>query len=126
MTTKFFETFHIFTLWTVNHVTVGNINGSYLKKLLFCCEFPIDKDGCYLGVTFASYVTAVKRITQVQVNLCPKLLFLHQLNHNMMTDCSLNYKFSNSMNNLLSYCGLVDARISAFEKDLPATPMFIH
>ena len=23
------------------------------------------------------------------------------------------------MNNLLSYCGLVDARISAFEKDLP-------
>ena len=25
----------------------------------------------------------------------------------------------NSMNNLLSYCGLVDARISASEKDLP-------
>ena len=25
----------------------------------------------------------------------------------------------NSMNNLLSYCGLVDARISAPEKDLP-------
>ena len=23
------------------------------------------------------------------------------------------------MNNLLSYCGLVDAKISAFEKDLP-------
>ena len=27
----------------------------------------------------------------------------------------------NSMNNLLSYCGLVDARISASEKDLPVT-----
>ena len=25
----------------------------------------------------------------------------------------------NSMNNLLSYCGLVDERISAFDKDLP-------
>ena len=25
----------------------------------------------------------------------------------------------NSMNSLLSYCGLVDARISASEKDLP-------
>ena len=30
----------------------------------------------------------------VQVNLCQKLLFLHQLTHNMMTDCSLNYKFN--------------------------------
>ena len=29
----------------------------------------------------------------VQVNLCQKLLFLHQLTHNMMT-YSLNYKFS--------------------------------
>ena len=27
----------------------------------------------------------------VQVNLCQKLLFLHQLNHNMTTDCSWNY-----------------------------------
>ena len=30
----------------------------------------------------------------IQVNLCQKLLFLHQLTHNMTTDCSLNYKFS--------------------------------
>ena len=29
------------------------------------------------------------------------------------------YWTPNSMNNLLSYCGLVDARISASEKDLP-------
>ena len=28
----------------------------------------------------------------LQVNLCQKLLFLHQLTHNMTTDCSLNYK----------------------------------
>ena len=32
----------------------------------------------------------------VQVNLCRKLLFLHQLTHNMTTDCSLNYKFNTS------------------------------
>ena len=30
----------------------------------------------------------------LQVNLCQKLLFLHQLIHNMTTDCSLNYEFS--------------------------------
>ena len=30
----------------------------------------------------------------VQVNICQKLLFLHQLTHNMTTDCSLNYKFN--------------------------------
>ena len=30
----------------------------------------------------------------VQVNLSQKLLFLHQLTHNMTTDCSLNYKFN--------------------------------
>ena len=28
----------------------------------------------------------------LQVNLCQKLLFLHQLTHNMTTDSSLNYK----------------------------------
>ena len=49
----------------------------------------------------------------LQVNLCQKLLFLHQLTHNMTTDCSWI-----TMNNLLSYCGLVDARIIVSEKDL--------
>ena len=34
--------------------------------------------------------------------------------HNMYWTC-------NSMNNLLSYCGLVDARISAFQKDSPVS-----
>jgi hypothetical protein len=29
------------------------------------------------------------------------------------------------MNNLLSYCGLVDARTSASEKDLPVHPMML-
>ena len=33
-------------------------------------------------------------IFEVQVNLCQKLLFLHQLTHNIMRDCSWNYKFN--------------------------------
>ena len=41
----------------------------------------------------------------------------------MDTTCSelgiFIYVTSDSMNNLSSYCGLVDARISASEKDLP-------
>ena len=116
----------------------------------------------------------------IQVNLCQKLLFLHQLTHNMKTDCSLNYHFStwkfqaqnmgrtwgqhdnnmmctqivfcfcfdirttcvnnifspyselgtfmhwtgNSLDNLLSYCGLVDARISTSKKDLPVSDSY--
>ena len=30
------------------------------------------------------------------------------------------------MNNLLSYCGLVDARISASEKDLPVNNLILN
>ena len=33
-------------------------------------------------------------MSMVQVNLCQKLLFLHQLTHYMKTKCSLNYKFN--------------------------------
>ena len=32
----------------------------------------------------------------IQVNFCQKLLFLHQLTHNMTTDCSLFMKIVNS------------------------------
>ena len=43
----------------------------------------------------------------------------------MYTTCSelgiFMYGTRNSMNNLLSYYGLVDARISASEKDLPVS-----
>ena len=44
----------------------------------------------------------------------------------MTKDCSWNYHenfkrsfHGNSMNNLFSYCGLIDAKIRAFDKDLP-------
>ena len=71
-----------------------------------------------------------KEFPLVQVNLCQKLLFLHLLTHNMATDCSWNYRenyncrtwaepccfHGNLMNNLMSYYGSVDARISVSEK----------
>ena len=49
----------------------------------------------------------------------------------MYTTCSelvvFMYWTGKSMNNLLSYCGLVDARISASEKDLPVLSTdYIH
>ena len=48
----------------------------------------------------------------------------------MYTTCTelvvFMYRTCNSMNNLLSYCGLVDARISAPEKDLPVETLAVN
>ena len=42
--------------------------------------------------------------------------------NNFCTQHVVNLNFSgNSMNNLLSYCGLTDARMKASEKDLPVS-----
>ena len=45
--------------------------------------------------------------------------------HSMFSPCSelvvFMYWTGKSMNNLLSYCGLVDVRINASDKDLPVT-----
>ena len=63
--------------------------------------------------------------------LCTQSVFLFLFWHSeqfMYTTCSELVVFmcwtSNSMNNLLSYCGLVDAKISASEKDLPVHVTF--
>ena len=58
---------------------------------------------------------------------CFLFLFWHSEQF-MYTSCSefgnaMHWTW-NSMNNLLSHCGLVDARISASEKDLPVTLQF--
>ena len=118
---------------------------------------------CYRFIFIVHSMIKFKQNQQLQVNLCQKLLFLHQTTHNMTTDCSLNYKFNtwkfqaqtlgehavcrncfwhseqflyttcsprfelgifmywtcNSMSNLSSYCGLVDAKIRASDKGLP-------
>ena len=76
----------------------------------------------------------------LQVNLCQKLLILQNMGrtccvhklfwmsksisvHNMFSPCSelgnFTYWTCNSMNNMSSYCGIVDAKIRASDKDLP-------
>ena len=104
---------------------------------------------------------AFSKILNITDKWLSEALILHQLTHNMTTDCSLNHQFStwkfqaqnmlctqigflflfwyseqfmyttrsdlgifmywtgDSMNNLLSYCVLVELRISASEKYLP-------
>jgi phosphatidate phosphatase LPIN len=47
-----------------------------------------------LGVLKAKEKIVSYIFNYIQVNLCQKLLFLHQLTHNMTTECSLNYKFN--------------------------------
>ena len=58
--------------------------------------------------------------------LCTEVVFLILFSHSeqfIYTTCSelviFMYGSGNSMNNLSSYCGLVDARIKASDKDLP-------
>ena len=41
----------------------------------------------------------------------------------LYTTCSPQVWACNSMNNLVSYCGLVDAKIRASDKDLPVRPI---
>ena len=41
-----------------------------------------------------SFITSKVEMQKIFINLCQKLLFLHQLIHNMTTYCSLNYKFN--------------------------------
>jgi hypothetical protein len=87
----------------------------------------------------------LKQWNELQVNLCQKLFFLQNMGrtccvqklfwmsetisvHNMFSpglslEFSRTYWTCNSINNLSSYCGLVDARIGASEKDLHKTPL---
>ena len=82
---------------------------------------------------------AASNLIKVQVNLCKKLFFFAEHGENMLCTkivlnvrnnfCTqhvlprfelgiYNYCTCNSMNNLSSYCGLVDAKIRASDKDL--------
>ena len=72
----------------------------------------------------------------MQVYLFQKHLFLQKIVHGitmkttsaehgqtMFCACSFH---GNSMNNLLSYCGLIDAKIRSSDKDLPVQPSYIY
>ena len=57
-------------------------------------------------------------MSTVQVNLCQnKKQFVYTTFSELVV---FMYWSGKSINNLLSYCGLVDPRISASDKDLPA------
>ena len=106
-------------------------------------------------IFYEAWMAPSNHYLHLQVNLFLKSSFLHQLNHNMTRDCSLNsqkntnsehvficidiqnnictqqvlnlYFLGNSTNNLSSYCGLTDSRMSASDTDLPALHNFcIH
>ena len=56
--------------------------------------------------------------------LCTNIVLNVKTKNNFCTQHVLNLYYSgNSMNNLLSYCGLTDARMRASEKDLPVTEL---
>ena len=49
---------------------------------------------CHISRDFTSNKVECMIQSKIQVNLFQKHSFLHQLNHNISKDCSLNYKFS--------------------------------
>ena len=77
---------------------------------------------CFLNCEFSTYVKITSSEHVMYIN-CSEFQTKTKLKQFMYTTCSelviFMYWTRNSMNNLLSYCGLVDARISASEKDLP-------
>ena len=70
-----------------------------------------------------SFASSVHENYKVRTCCVHKLFWISKQKEFMYTTCSelvvFMYGTGISMNNLLSYCGLVDANISASEKNLP-------
>ena len=90
-------------------VILGRTNPQYDKKLFF--DLPVQ----YTKVTSLEHVVYIN-CSECQSKNEKKKQFLY-------TICSelaiFMYWTRNSMNNLSSYCGLVDAKIRASDQDLP-------
>ena len=56
---------------------------------------------------------------QAQNMLCTQIVFCFDIQNTCSELAHFMYRTCNSMNNLLLYCGLVDAEITTSEKDLP-------
>ena len=85
--------FHFYIWYFKEHGRKHWLSTVLIKtQQFFGCSVTQRANNSYFGVAFAQIKLIKKQ--SVQVNLCQKLLFLHQLTHNMTTDCSLNYKFS--------------------------------
>ena len=63
--------------------------------------------------------TSSEQVVYIKYFLVFVLTFKTIYVHNVFWAGSLHVRIRTSMSNLLSYCGLVDARLSASEKDLP-------
>ena len=78
---------------------------------------------CLLNYQFSTWKLQTQNMLYTQI-----VLFQHSEQF-MFTTCSelaiFMYWACNSMKNILSYSGLVDTRLSASEKDLPAYSTFI-
>ena len=74
-------------------ISVGKINDTYFKGKNY--EYT---QYCFTNNAFIKQYSNFEgkkgNKLLLLVNLCQKLLFLHQLTHNMTTDCSLDYKFN--------------------------------
>ena len=64
------------------------------KSSVLTSESPHLPTACSMVRIKPAGASALTWNSSVQLNLCQKLLFLHQLTHNMTTDCLLNYKFN--------------------------------
>ena len=64
--------------------------------LINCLSLTVFSLGIGLASMESSTLAVVSQTNPslIQVNLCQKLMFLHQPTHNMTTYCSLNYKFN--------------------------------
>ena len=103
------------------------VQGNLCQKHLFSHQLTHNMTkNCSLIYQSSKYIWKL----QAQNMLCTQIVFCFcfDTQKNLCTQHSelviFMYWTSNSMNNFLSYCGLVDTRISASEKDLPVKVVF--
>ena len=85
---------HVFALfWSA--IKKSQFNSNFLQVFEILVSNRYEKGFQVLKIVSQVFQAIIKPTGHfLQVNLCQKLLFLHQLTHNMTTDCSLNYKFN--------------------------------
>ena len=64
------------------------------QKQIFLFSFPQKKPQRIYFLISALRVKSKSKGPLIQMNLCQKYLFSHQLTHNMTKDCSMIYQFS--------------------------------
>ena len=114
--------------WILSQIIVLNSSSmlqvNLCQKLLFFNQLTHNMTtDCSLNYKFSTW----KLQAQNTLRTCSvhKLFWMSKQKNNLCKQHVMSLEFSckywtcNSMNNLSSYCGLVDARVSASDKDLP-------